>query len=223
MRATVSPRVLVAAVAVLLTMFSAGCGARAAGGVAVPTFSTPEPSSTPGVPAPEERLPGDCGRLLGVEDVEALLGLPLGTAGVRTVVGVPAPSVGRTERVSCRYTMSGVAPGFARGARLIDLDTGVYVDGDAAARHWRTNTGVEDGAAREITIGTASGILVERPAEAVLFVVSGPSTVTVTLPSAVRVGERAAADTLVDLALRVLPRVTPGTSPLPTGAAAPAQ
>jgi hypothetical protein len=79
----------------------------------------------------------------------------------------------------------------------------------------------EDGGAarRDLQLGTAPAVLVERPGETLLTTVNGPGTITLVLPSRVpQPSGRAPADTLVDLALRTLVVVTPPSpTPVPAG------
>jgi hypothetical protein len=192
-------------VAVVLAL--SGCGASALEQTEVPTFPTPAETSAPTVAGPDDGvLPDDCGRILAVGDLEALLGLPLGSVAQRTTLGVAEPSVGRTERVACVYT--GTAGGPARGRTLLNINASAYTDANAASKQWRVNAEAEDGGRRELPIGSASAVLVERRGEAVLMVVHGVSNLTLVLPGQPLPGGRAPADVLVDLALRVLPAVS---------------
>jgi hypothetical protein len=160
-------------------------------------------------------VPDDCARLLSVGDLGALLGLPLDTVAVRTTMGVPSPSVGRTERLDCAYT--GTAGGPAAGRPLLGLNAAAYTDDASAADHWRINADAQDGARRDFAIGAASAVLVEQGGESLLTVLYGSGTLTFTLPGRPPPGNRAPADVLVDLALRVLPAVA-GAAPKPTPA-----
>ncbi|MGI9001231.1 MAG: hypothetical protein ACR2GH_06150 [Pseudonocardia sp.] len=208
------------AVALVLAL-STACGNSTPEPTAVPTF--PAASAGPSVSAVSDTggLPDDCAELLTVSDLGALLGLPLDTVAVRTTIGVAEPSVARTERVACRYT--GTAGGPARGTTLLELNAARYTDANAAAGQWRTNADAEDGDRRELPIGRAAGVLVERPGDAVLLVVYGATTLTVAQPDQPLPGDRPRADALVDLALRVLPAVAdlppPTTRSQPAGVA----
>ena len=128
----------------------------------------------------EGALPDDCERLLAAGDLNALLGLPLDTVTVRTTIGVAEPSVGRTERVACRYTTKAAGP--ARGRPLLLLNASAYTSPDAASQQWRRNADIEDGVHRDLPIGSAGAVLVERGGEALLSVVYGPATLTLILP-----------------------------------------
>jgi hypothetical protein len=180
----------------------------------VPTFPASAQGADGSAAAEDPGLPEDCERVLPVADLGALLGLPLDSISVRTIIGTPSPSVGRTERLTCQYVGTAAAPGL-RGATLLNLNVGLYLDATAAADHWRINVNAEDGAdaRRDLQLGTAPAVLVERPGETLLTTVNGPGTVTLVLPSRVpQPGGRAPVDTLVDLALRTLAQVTPPSS-----------
>lgn len=183
----------------------------------MPTFAAAAGSAAAGTPGArdEGRLPDDCARVLAGNDLGALFGLPLETVAVKTVIGAPAPAVGRTERIGCRYTRAGGRD------NLLDLNVGSYTDDDAAARQWRTNVDAEDGAHTDVALGGARGVLVERPQEAVLMVANGSETLTFVLPERVRIRDLSAGDTLVDLALRVLPAVSQADPPPPMPSAVP--
>ncbi len=205
--------------AAVLFLATACSGAEADTGPPVPTF----PAATTSVPQAvvgdgKGVLGRDCGRILAVADLGALLGMPLDTVGVRTTIGVPAPAVGRIERIDCAYT--GPASG-SGGRAVLNLNGAVYTDAEAATKQWRTNARIEDGNRRELPIGVASAILVERPRETVLLVVYGSGTLTIVLPSeslsaGSLPGNRSGDEVLVDLALRLLPSLAAvGPKPLP--------
>jgi hypothetical protein len=204
----------VGAAVVALTCALSSCGRAAGepGALPVPTFpATAMASATDSVEVIDEgRLPDDCTRLLAGNDLGALFGLPLESVAVRTTIGAPVPAVGRTERVACRYTRT-----VAGRVDLLDVNISAYTDAEAAGKQWRTNLDAEDGGHRDVQLGAARGVLVERPTDAVLMVANGAETLTLVLPGRVRIGNLSAADTLVDLALRVLPAVAGGAVPPP--------
>ena len=75
---------------------------------------------------------------------------------------------------------------------------------------------------RDLPIGSAGAVLVERGGEALLSVVYGPATLTLILPDQPLPGGRPRTEALVDLALRVLPAVAPpASSPRTAPTAAP--
>jgi hypothetical protein len=170
---------------------------------AVPTFSAPAPSSpSPAAGDTSGAVPDDCGRILAPGDLEALLGLPLGSVGVRTILGVAQPSVGRTERTSCDYT------GGPQRRPLLRINVTAYADSAAAAAQWRVNSAAESGTRRDVPFGSASAALFERRGEAALLVAHSAVNLTVVLPDQPLPGGRNRGDVLVDIALRVVPSVS---------------
>lgn len=159
-------------------------------------------------------VPDDCTRILPVDQLVAVLGLPLNSIVVRTTVGVPAPGVGRVERMDCAYT--GTAPaGPDSGKRLLAINAAAYTTPAAARAQWMLNTAGEDGARRDAPVGSASGVLVERPGESLLAVQYGSGTVTLVLPDQPLPAGSTPAGMLVDLARRVLPAMA-GAAPAPS-------
>lgn len=188
-------------------MMIAGCGSSTMPPTPVPTFTGPSTASGAASGGDQDGpLPTDCSRILEVADLGALLGLPLDSVAVRTTIGVPQPSVGRTERVACTYTGTAASP--VRGA-LLDINVARYIDAAAAMNQWKTNTGVESGERRDLSIGAASAALFDRPQESVLMVTYDDDTLTLVLPEGPRPAGRSRADVLVDLALRVLAVIGP--------------
>jgi hypothetical protein len=203
------------AVTALGALTACGTAAGEPGALPVPTFpatSQAVPGTT--VAVDQGRLPDDCSRVLAGNDLGALFGLPVDSVTVRTTLGVPAPAVGRTERLACQYDR-------AAGAHddLLDVNIGAYSDAESAARQWRTNVAAEDGLHSDVALGDAHGVLVVRPQEAVLMVANGAETLTFVLPGRVRIRDLSAGDTLVDLALRVLPAVSGAAAAPPPGPA----
>lgn len=206
----------------LATGLTAACAGASVGSdrLPVPTFAAPGPTGPArGAGAgPAGKLPDDCARVLSADDLGALFAMPLGSVSLGTVRGVPEPSVGRTERLSCRYTGNG-SP-----APLLELNIGRYTDPISASDHWKLNSDAEraaGGVSRDVSIGSAPAVLVERGTETVLTVVYGVDMLTFVLPGN-SAGGRPAADALVDLALRALPPITataptvPAPMPAPT-------
>jgi hypothetical protein len=199
--------------AAALALAITACGSSDWEPTAVPTFPAPAADGGPATGSGDDGriIPADCGRILGAPDLEAVLGLPLGSVAVRTTVGVPQPAVGRTERVSCRYTRVG------DGARpLLDVNATAYRDPAAASAQWQVNVDAESGERRDVPLGAASAVLFEKGGQAVLMVAHSTSNVTLVLPDQPLPGGRSRGDALVDLALRVLPGVSvEQTSPAP--------
>ncbi|MFR9801264.1 hypothetical protein ACL02T_03055 [Pseudonocardia sp. RS010] len=182
----------------------------------VPTFTESAEAASGSEPT-KLALPEDCSAFLAPDDLGALFARPLGSTALRTIRGIPEPSVNRTERIGCRYTESGAGG----GNTLLDINVGRYTDADAARRQWQLNTNAErsDGRSRDLSIGAAPAVAVERPTETVLAVVYGVDTLTFVLPVSAR-APGAPVDRLVDLALRVLPK-DGATQPAPPETSAP--
>jgi hypothetical protein len=192
--------------AAALAMTAGACGTSyEAEPTALPTFP-PAASSAEATAAVDDGrvIPADCGRILPTGDLEAVMGLPLGSVAVRTTIGVPQPKVGRTERVSCRYTRSG-----DRGGRpLLDINATAYRDAAAASAQWEVNVRAESGERRDMPLGSAPGVFFDKPNQGVLMVAHSTSNLTLVLPDQPLPGDKSRADALVDLALRVLPHVS---------------
>jgi hypothetical protein len=206
-----------AVVALGLVLAVGGCSSGVPG-PSVPTFPSVDAAAGPvGAAAKDEgAVPDDCARLISVDDLGALLGLPLDTVALHTTQHVGSPSVGRTERVACDYTGQGSVRG-----QLLELDASAYSDAQKAAAQWRVNADAEQGTRTDIPIGDASAALFERHDEAVLRVVHGTSNLSFVLPVRKLPEGRSPRDVLVDLALRVLPVVGTAAPAAPAGPSAP--
>jgi hypothetical protein len=216
MRGAGGGRAARALLAVALALAIGGCGTSEAEPTAVPTFPTAAEQGPATTAADDGRvIPADCGRILGAPDLEAVMGLPLGSVAVRTTIGVPQPAVGRTERVSCRYTRVGDGG----GRPLLDANATAYRDAAAAAAQWQVNVRAESGERRDVQLGSAPAVLFEKRGQAVLMLAHSTSNLTLVLPDQPLPGGKSRADALIDLALRVLPSV----SVTPTSAALPEQ
>jgi hypothetical protein len=209
-------RPLIGAILTLLV----GCSAAPEPGPSLPTFPASDGASASAAAATVADsgvVPDDCARILPVDQVVAVFGLPLNSVMVRTTVGVPAPSVGRVERMDCAYT--GTAPGGPdSGRRILAINAAAYTSQDAAHAQWMLNTAGEDGVHREQPVGSAAGMLVERPGETLLAVQYGSGTVTLVLPDRPLPAASTPAAMLVDLARRVLPTMA-GAAPAPSSPA----
>jgi len=204
--------------AVVLGVATAGCGGSGPTNTALPTFAGSLGGPTTSAASDQGAIPNDCERLLRSSELNALLGLPLDTVAVRTTQGVPEPSVGRTERVACHYTGKGAGA----GRTLLDINAAAYDSPADARTQWHRNADIEDGVHRDLPIGGAGAVLVERGGEALLSVVYGPSTLTLILPDQPLPGGKPPSEVLVDLALRVLPAVAPrATAPRSPAGSAP--
>lgn len=232
-RARRGPAAVLAGVA-LLSGVLAGCGTASGDpGIAVPTFAAEESGGAGGAEPVPIALPTDCTRLMDPEQAGALFGQALGSVSVQTVRGVPQPAVNRTERTACTYRTGGQQQAFGGAPRngpvLYHLNIGRYGDVASAQRQWQLNTNAERAgavASRDLRIGDLPAVLIERPDETALALVYGVDTLTFVLPVAAPGQTRSAAETLPDLAQRVIPALTPtqppGSLPTATPTAAPA-
>jgi hypothetical protein len=186
--------------------------------LAVPTFTAPTGQAGPAqdVAPRATLLPTDCVDVLtGPVDASALLGQPTGSVGVRTVWGVPAPSVGMLERVSCGYQRAG------QGAPAMQLGLAAFTDQPSAAAQRVRNVAAERGDTRAdvpVALGDAKADLLTQPTRSLLMVDYDRYTVTASLAHGV-VPDDQVAPVLVDLVRRVLPTLTPPAAPGPAPAA----
>jgi hypothetical protein len=176
--------------------------------LAVPTFAAQAGQLGPAATvAPRATLlPTDCAEVLtGPVDASALLGQPTGTVGVHTVMGVPAPSVGIVERVSCGYQ----APG--QGGPTLQLGLAAFTDAPSAAAQRLRNIAAERGdtrASAPVALGDAHAVLLNQPTRSLLMVDYDRYTVTASLAHGV-VPDAQDGPVLVDLVRRVLPNLAP--------------
>ena len=188
--------------------------------VAVPTFDA-APTTSAGAPPTREAgnpLPDTCEDLIRSDEASALFGLPVDSVAVRTVLGTPSPSVGRVERLTCTFTVSGPAPAPLQGVRL-QMIIGAYRD--AAAAHEQHERNVADQKAgasgsAEPDLGAAAATVVEHDAETVLL--TSVDTLTLDLDLARRPAPLSPTDLLTDFARRVLAKLAPDRSNGPSDA-----
>ena len=83
--------------------------------------------------------------------------------------------------MDCTYSGTAAA-GPDSGRRLLAINAAAYTTPAAARAQWMLNAAIEDGVHRDQPVGTAPGVLVERPGEALLAVQYGSGTVTLDLP-----------------------------------------
>jgi hypothetical protein len=141
------------------------------------------------------------------DQMSALLGQPVDSVGVHTVLGLPAPSVSRLERVTCQYQRAG-----NRGATPdVELILAAYGTRAAADKQLTTNAAAERyeaQSAENLAIGSARAVLFAERGKTVLMVNSGRSSVSMTMQQGVTPANETRA-VMVDLAQRVLPNLAP--------------
>jgi hypothetical protein len=190
----------------------AGCagGAGPGGGdeETIPTFSAdPGPGARSATPARETLLPTDCTDLVPGTKMSALLGQPVDSVGVHTVLGQAAPAVGRLERVTCQYKRAGNRGGVPD----VELILAAYTTRSAADSQLTTNAAAERFEAQSadnLAIGSARAVLFAERGKSVLLVSSGRSSVSMTLQRGV-IAPNLTRSVMVDLAQRVLPNLAP--------------
>ncbi|WP_143172353.1 hypothetical protein [Pseudonocardia thermophila] len=185
-----------------------GCGgASAEPGVMVPTFAPTTPTADP---ATEPLDP--CAALITPADVAGVLGLDPAKTSVRTIRGLPAPAVGRTEKIDCTYQGE-------KGRSLFTLRAYTYESPEAARKQWELNASLEDGEKRDIAVGPATGLLYVRRGELLLSLIDGPRTLAVQVPDRTVPKGRARENLITDFAQRALkidPEAVATTSAEPT-------
>jgi hypothetical protein len=207
-------RVLVAGLVAGLALLLGACSFGAPTGTPpIPTF--PGPGAAPVTSAPPPRnsiLPTECDQVLASDQLPNLLGLPLGSIRVNGLRDVPAPAVGRLERVTCNSTSLG-GPGTPPPNTLVlKVVASGYTTPDAAAAQSRVNRDAQAGSgvpAQPVPFGAAEAIYYPDPDGPVLVVVYGRVTASFTLTPGRPVPMDQAQPVLVDLALRALPVLVP--------------
>lgn len=206
-----------AAAAATLALLAAACSSESQLATPpIPTFPGPgaaAPTSAP--PSRSTLVPTDCNQILSKDELPNLLGLPLGTVDVRSLRDVPAPSVGRLERVTCTYTSTG-GPGAApQGSQVLKLLTSGYNSPDAALSQVAVNNQVLQGegvTGVDTPIGAARGTFFSDPDGPILVVAYRQVTVSLTLTRGGNLSADQQRSLLVDLAQRVLPVLVPSGS-----------
>jgi hypothetical protein len=163
-------------------------------------------------PPARSDLPVDCGQLVTRDELPALFGLPVGSIVVRTVLGLPAPSVGRLQRVDCIYALTG-PDAHGQPGPVLRMTVGLYRDRSAARdQHERNVADQRAGAVgtAQPALGDAAATVVQRDVEDVLLISLGVHTLDLDLPRGPV--PLAPVDLLIDLARRVLPRLGVGES-----------
>ncbi len=178
----------------------------------VPAFTSSTDASTSSV-APTStgpRLPLECGALLNSQNVDLALGVPL-VGRVRSIVGVPEPTISRLERLTCQYGLPEVPPPAGQPAPPIPLEVSVSVYADEAAATERVGETVQSERGRgaaptTVSVGPVQGTVLVTTDRRLLVASSGVHTVAVTLAPGM-VDDRVAA-VLSDLGGRVLTTIT---------------
>jgi hypothetical protein len=179
---------------------------------AIPTFPGPGAAPPTSAPAPRSTLiPTDCNQMLSKDELPNLLGLPLGSVDVHALRDVPAPSVGRLERVTCTYTSNGGAGAPNQGSQVLKLGASGYDSQQAALAQVAVNNDVEQKSGVNgvnTPIGAATGTYFSDPDGPILVVSYRQVTLSLSLSRGALSADQSRS-VLVDLAQRVLPVLVP--------------
>ncbi|WP_156935156.1 hypothetical protein [Pseudonocardia spinosispora] len=175
----------------------------------IPTFSSSAQPGLAGQAHPRETLlPVDCADMLPGANMSALLGQPVDSVDLHTVLGVGSPSVGRLERVACQYRRAGAKKGTPP---VLEINAAAYTTPAAADTQMTTNSSAERADAQKvenISIGSARAALFTERGKTVMLVASGRSTITMTMLDGVIAPDQTR-PVMVDLVQRVLPTLIP--------------
>jgi hypothetical protein len=181
----------------------------------IPTFPGPGAAAPTSAPAPRSTLiPIDCNQILSKDELPNLLGLPLGSVDVHALRDVPAPSVGRLERVTCTYTSTGGAGAPNQGSQVLKLLASGYNAPQDAQAQVAVNNQVEQSSGVngvDTPIGAAAGTFFSDPDGPLLVVTYRRVTVSMALNRGSLSADQARS-VLVDLVQRVLPVLVPAGS-----------
>lgn len=205
--------------AVLTTAALAACSSDpsmpSSGSPPIPTFPGPGASPVTSTPPPRDSiLPTDCNQVLSSDALPNLLGLPLGSVKVNALRDVPAPSVGRLERVTCNYTSNGGGGAPPSNTQVLKVVTSGYTDNQAALSQSEVNREAQaDSAvpAEPVPLGAAQAFYYPDRGGPVLTVVYGRVTASFTLAAGRPIAFEDARPVLIDLARRALPVLVPPT------------
>lgn len=144
----------------------------------VPTFPATTTTAAPAPASSRTGLPTSCKDLINGQQLDTALGLPL-SGVVRSVVGVPSPSVGMTARLSCSYGIPSPSGGYA-----LEVSLTTYRDEAAAAARVPVNVEAMRGPGEDpmpIKIGQMTATYLPLHDGPYLIVSSGIYSVSVTL------------------------------------------
>ncbi|HEY2223374.1 hypothetical protein [Actinomycetospora sp.] len=214
-RRPVAPTGLTTAVAGALAAMAVLAGCSSGEELATPAIpSFPGPGAAPATSAPAPRstiVPTDCNQILSKDTLPNLLGLPLGSVDVRSLRDVPAPSVGRLERVTCTYSSTGGAGAPNQGSQVLKMLASGYSDAQAAQAQVAVNNQVEQKSGVngvDTPIGAATGTYFSDPDGPILVVAYRQVTVSLSVTRGALSADQTRS-VLVDLAQRVLPVLVP--------------
>ncbi|MEV0680654.1 hypothetical protein AB0I60_29475 [Actinosynnema sp. NPDC050436] len=123
----------------------------------------------------DRELPDDCELIVPVEVVNAKIGREV-QAEVRTIVGIPEPSLARTSKIDCYYDLAEKQP-LAAAPLIIGLAT--YADEASAKERVAESIAAEraeGGSVAEVDVGKQKASLISTPGERLLLGSLGKTT-----------------------------------------------
>ncbi|WP_236594421.1 MULTISPECIES: hypothetical protein [Saccharothrix] len=166
-----------AVLAAMVVLASAGCAAVQTQPVAQPQIPTiVPPTSFSRIPQMTDRpLPDDCELVIPVELFNQKLGREL-PGELKTIIGIPEPSLARTGKIDCYYGVPEKQP-IAAAPVIIGLAT--YADEAAAGTRVAESVAAEreDGATvREVDVGKKKGQFISSKDERLVLGSLGKTT-----------------------------------------------
>lgn len=166
-----------AILAVMVVLACAGCAAVQTQPVTQPQIPTiVPPTSFSRIPQMTDRpLPDDCELVIPVELFHQKLGREL-PGELKTIIGIPEPSLGRTGKIDCYY---GVPERQPLGAAPVVVGLATYGDEPTAANRVTESVDLErqDGATvREVDVGKRKGQFVSTKDERLVIGSLGKTT-----------------------------------------------
>jgi hypothetical protein len=171
---------------------------------APPTSSSAATTASATATAEPVALPGNCGALLPVTDLDAALGTGL-PGSVSYVRGQPLPDIGRTDRITCGYGVA-IGPDGKALPPLLEISISSYTDVPAAADRIDVTTADRQSAGDRVEAADVAGspaVVLTGVAGTTLVFAAGASTYSLTLLPAVVPPEQTA-ERLIAVAEAVL-------------------
>ncbi|MBP2477927.1 hypothetical protein JOF53_006799 [Crossiella equi] len=203
-----APLVAALATGLLLTACSGDPAPPANPNPPLPAITTPTTPSSQAAPKP---LAKECAEVLPAAEVAAALGKDPTALGVRGIVGVPEPKIGRTARLGCYYSPpQDVPPRDAPPERQqapaqLELGVATYADEAAARKRVRATAEGEraqGAAANDVQVGDGRAVFLVGAKNRMLVHAAGRATVVLTLAHGVVADDRAG-PVLTELAAKV--------------------
>ena len=142
----------------------------------IPTFTTT--TTPPPITRGKRPVPKTCASVVSRQEVEIQVGKEL-NGDSQEIVGVPAPSIGRTARLDCYY---GIPAGKTRDSASVMIGIATYKDPQSAQERLASSVQAEqnDGAkATDVKVGPDNGVLLTDGTTFTLVVAHGATSVVI--------------------------------------------